>query len=346
MLLFCNSVVAVNKSIFSGSGNTKNPITKNKKGQAILIHLIDSLLEKETINADEIHQLNFLNSLVKENKDADIYALIDALLEKDTINPAELKQLKFLSSLMSEPEPKPTETNIDDLDHIHFYSESDEKKLFPVYPLDSIAKEFQLVLENPVSPNYTNPFNGVITSYYGWRDKRMHKGIDIDLNKGEPVVSAFDGKVRIAEKNKGGFGNVVIIMHANGLETVYAHLSRIKVKPGQIVLSGQVIGLGGNTGRSRGSHLHFETRYKGYAINPLSFIHYSNNQLYHHSATIKLVKKELMAFPSNAELHTIKKGESWTMISQKYNVPIKTLVALNGSAKRYYLRPGNPLRVH
>ncbi len=346
MLLFCNSIVAGYPFFSTGSERSKNPITNNKKGQAILIHLIDSLLEKETINADEIHQLNYLSSLVKENKDADIYVLIDAMLDKDTINPTELRHLKFLTALLTEPEPKPQQTESEDLDNIHFYSESDEKKLFPVYPLDSIAKEFQLPLENPFSANYTNPFNGVITSYYGWRDKRMHKGIDIDLNKGEPVVSAFDGKVRIAEKNKGGFGNVVIIMHANGLETVYAHLSRIKVKPGQIVLSGQVIGLGGNTGKSRGSHLHFETRYKGYAINPLSFINYFSNQLYHHTATIKLVKKELMAFPSNAELHTIKKGESWTMISQKYNVPVKTLVALNGSAKRYYLRPGHPLRVH
>ena len=262
------------------------------------------------------------------------------------VSSQEIGHLHYLSGLLKDKDQATYETDLDDLEHLHFYSDSEEKRLFPVFPFDEMPEEFNLLLENPQSQNYINPFNGVITSYFGWRDKRMHKGIDIDLNKGEPVMAAFDGKVRIAEKNKGGFGNVVIIMHANGLETVYAHLSKIKVKPGQIVLSGQTIGLGGNTGRSRGSHLHFETRYKGYALNPLCFINYHQNKLFHHTITLKKIKKELLSFPSNAEIHIVKKGETLSSLAMQHNTSINQILALNGKAKRFYLKPGSRLRIN
>jgi murein DD-endopeptidase MepM/ murein hydrolase activator NlpD len=314
--------------------------------KAQLVHMIDSLLEKENISPKEIEELNMLAGLLKFQKRTEFIHLIDSLLEKENVTPKEIEQLKILSEQFKFIQPLEEEVDLDDLSNLHFYSESEENKLFPVYPLSELEKEFSITLEKPESHNYSNPFNGVLTSYYGWRDKRMHKGIDIDLNKGQPVVAAFDGKIRVAKRNNGGFGNLVIIMHANGLETVYAHLSKIKVKEGQVVLSGQVIGLGGNTGKSRGSHLHFETRYKGYALNPLLFISYNENKLYHHSVKMKVVKKDLIAYPSNAEMHTIKKGESWKLISQQYNVPIRKLKELNGSLKCYYLRPGTSLRVN
>lgn len=114
---------------------------------------------------------------------------------------------------------------------------------------------------------FTMPIEGVITSRYGWRRGRAHKGIDIDLVTGDNVKSVMDGKIRFAQYY-GGLGRVVVIRHRNGLETIYAHLSKILVKPNDIVISGQVIGKGGNTGRSRGSHLHFEARYKNQAIHP------------------------------------------------------------------------------
>lgn len=316
------------------------------KNKAQLVHLIDSLLEKENITPKEIDELNLWAAVLKIQKRTDFIHLIDSLLEKENISAREIEQLQLLSQQFKFEKPVEEENDLEDLANLHFYSETEEFKLFPVYPLDSLEKEFTIALEKPESRNYSNPFNGVLTSYFGWRDKRMHKGIDIDLNKGQPVVSAFDGKVRVAERNKGGFGNLVIIMHANGLETVYAHLSKIKVKKGQVVLSGQLIGLGGNTGRSRGSHLHFETRYKGYALNPLLFIEYSENKLYHYSITIKKVKKDLVAYPSNAEMHKIEKGENWRKISEQTHVPIKKLKELNGSKTCYYLRPGTSLRVN
>lgn len=308
--------------------------------------MIDSLLEKKNISAQEIDQLNLYAAILKVQKKSEFIHLIDSLLEKENITVKEIEQLTLLSEQFKFAAPVEEENELDDLNNLHFYSEKEEFKLFPIYPLDSLQKEFTILLEKPESHNYSNPFNGVLTSYYGWRDKRMHKGIDIDLNKGQPVVSAFDGKVRVAERNKGGFGNLVIIMHANGLETVYAHLSKIKVKKGQVVLSGQLIGLGGNTGRSHGSHLHFETRYKGYALNPLLFISYNQNKLYHYSITVKKVKKDLVAYPANAEMHKIEKGQSWRIISKLYNVPLAKLKELNGSKACYYLRPGTSLRIN
>jgi murein DD-endopeptidase MepM/ murein hydrolase activator NlpD len=103
------------------------------------------------------------------------------------------------------------------------------------------------------------PYKGIKTSGYGWRWGRPHTGIDIALNTGDEVYAAFDGVVRVAKYN-GGYGNMVLIRHYNNLETLYGHLSSIKVKPGQKVKAGDVIGLGGSTGKSTGPHLHFECR--------------------------------------------------------------------------------------
>lgn len=100
-----------------------------------------------------------------------------------------------------------------------------------------------------------------ITSRFGYRPtfKRVHKGLDIKVYTGDTIVSAFDGKVRVVCYDAGGYGNYVVIRHNNGLETIYGHLSKQLVKGDQMVKAGEPIGLGGNTGRSFGSHLHFET---------------------------------------------------------------------------------------
>lgn len=107
-----------------------------------------------------------------------------------------------------------------------------------------------------------------ITSNYGWRGRKPHEGIDVKVYIGDTIRAAFDGKVRIVEYNGSGYGYYVVIRHPNGLETLYGHLSKQIVKENQIVRAGEPIGLGGNTGRSSGSHLHFETRLLGKPINP------------------------------------------------------------------------------
>ena len=108
-----------------------------------------------------------------------------------------------------------------------------------------------------------------VTSLYGMRKRKMHFGVDFKLTIGDTVCSVFCGKVRVIQRSDKGYGNVVVVRHYNMGETVYAHLSKILVDINQEVIAGEPIGLGGNTGRSTGPHLHFELRYKGFPINPI-----------------------------------------------------------------------------
>ncbi len=125
---------------------------------------------------------------------------------------------------------------------------------------------------------YVPPVPGAITSNYGYRRRfrRVHRGTDLRLSIGDTVVSAFDGKVRLTKYEGRGYGYYVVIRHDNGMETVYGHLSKFLVKPNQRVKAGEPIALGGNTGRSTGPHLHFETRFMGLPINPAAIIDFEN----------------------------------------------------------------------
>lgn len=136
---------------------------------------------------------------------------------------------------------------------------------------------------------YVSPLDKVrVSSPYGWRPKfgRMHRGVDMSLRIGDTIRAAFDGKVRVVRYEANGYGNYVVLRHDNGLETVYGHMSRQLVKPNQVIKAGDPIGLGGNTGRSTGPHLHFETRYMGLTINPAHII-----DLEH-----KTIRKEVFTF--------------------------------------------------
>ena len=126
-----------------------------------------------------------------------------------------------------------------------------------------------------------------ITSPYGYRPafRRTHKGVDMRSAVGDTVYAAFTGKVRLTKFERGGYGFYVILRHDNGLETVYGHLTRFLVQPNQYVKAGQPIALSGNTGRSTGPHLHFETRFMGYAINPAAIIDFANRTTHTDSYT-------------------------------------------------------------
>ena len=126
---------------------------------------------------------------------------------------------------------------------------------------------------------FTLTWYGRLNSPYGPRKGRHHHGLDLQLHTGDRVFAAFDGIVRYAKYNRSGFGNCIVIRHYNGLETVYAHLSRIEVPVNSLVRSGDPIGRGGNTGRSFGSHLHFEVRFKDFSIDPERLIDVHSGQL-------------------------------------------------------------------
>ena len=128
--------------------------------------------------------------------------------------------------------------------------------------------------------NYCMPTpSRVITSQFGPRWGRQHKGLDIKVYIGDTIRAAFSGKIRVVRYEAKGYGNYVVIRHNNGLETIYGHLSKHLVRENQTVRAGDPIGLGGNTGRSTGSHLHFETRLCGVALNPALFFDFRNQDV-------------------------------------------------------------------
>lgn len=202
--------------------------------------------------------------------------------------------------------------------------------------------------------NFCIPAKYKVTSNYGRRRRRMHYGVDLGYPTGTPVVAAFDGIVRISKSNAGGYGNLIVIRHDNNLETYYGHLSKRMVNPGQLVSAGDTIGLGGNTGRSYGSHLHFETRYLGTPFNPAKIIDFNNfilisDTLYTSGEAVKVstppAAKKVETSPANNKVyHRIRDGESLSTIARKYRTSVSSIKRLNG-LRSDFIRAGRTLRV-
>lgn len=226
--------------------------------------------------------------------------------------------------------------------------------------------------------NFHMPHPGYITSPYGYRRRfrRMHKGIDIKANTGDTIRAAFDGKVRLTKYEARGYGYYVVVRHTNDLETVYGHLSKFLVKPDQTVRAGDPIALAGNTGRSFGSHLHFETRYMGYAINPAAIFDFPNqtthtdfytfdkntyqqarnfspeaNEAYarEYRATHHVEYGSSRSSSSSArrssQTYTVRRGDSLSRIASRNGTTVRALCRLNGIKSSAKLRPGQKLRI-
>lgn len=189
---------------------------------------------------------------------------------------------------------------------------------------------------------YTHPFKGRLTSPFGFRWGRMHYGTDVGLRTGDTIRAAFDGIVRIAQRNY-SYGNIVILFHKNGLETYYAHMSQLLVQPNHVVKSGDPIGLGGNTGRSRGSHLHFEVRYLGAPIDAQYLIDFVEYKLLHEKFPV--CKETLYGSSSSgARYHRIRQGETLSSIARKYRTSVNQIRILN-NMKSSKIRAGATIRV-
>lgn len=223
---------------------------------------------------------------------------------------------------------------------------------FDIESLKDDTKEIALYDKN--SCGYVHPFSGNVTSGFGPRKRRFHYGADIDLETGDAVGSAFDGKVRIAKKSK-SYGSVVVIRHSNGLETYYAHLSKINVEVGQEVYAGEIIGLGGNTGHSRGSHLHFEVRYLGHPINPTEIISFTDQKLvadtfciskktFNYVCEAKKAAGKTYANSKN-KIHIVKKGDTLYAIARKYKTTPKELSKKNRIKSTQVLRLGQKIKL-
>lgn len=213
--------------------------------------------------------------------------------------------------------------------------------------------------------SYHYPYIGRITSRYGPRRGRSHQGIDMSLKVGDPVYAVFDGKVRLS-KAAGNYGNLVIIRHNNGLETYYAHLSERSVQPGEWVVAGQQIGLGGNTGRSTGPHLHFEVRYRGQSFDPERIIDFKTGELRREELLLKrrhfsIYAKFEQDFDEEVEIekieeaerkaaqaiqyHTVRSGDTLGALARKYGTTVSRICQLNNIKSTSILRIGQRLRV-
>lgn len=248
-----------------------------------------------------------------------------------------------------------------------FAANWDESSVNPYrVPLDSLPESWTVWIVDSLG-QYHCPYQGNIhpRGKFGIRRNRRHQGVDLPLATGTPVYAAFDGKVRIS-KFVSGYGNLVVIRHENGLETFYGHLSKRNVESGDWVSAGDVIGLGGSTGRSSGPHLHFEARYKGYALDPQWLIDFSTGELRHR---LFLLKRRHFNPYSNYEQDfedefrndeedrkedaeraamryvTVKSGDTLGRIAINNHTTVSELCRLNGISRNTILKIGRRLRV-
>ena len=235
----------------------------------------------------------------------------------------------------------------------------------------AVPDSFRIDLRNFCMPTDSR----VLTSNFGSRWGRQHKGLDIKVYIGDTIRAAFSGKVRVVQYEAGGYGNYVVIRHHNGLETIYGHMSKHLVKPDQDVRAGDAIGLGGNTGRSTGSHLHFETRLCGVALNPALMFDFRNQDvvgdyyMFRKSTYSKesaqatrlrgvggsVVSEDRLDTPgsSNAvaqrattttRLHKVQKGETLYSIARKRHTTVAAICKLNRINKNTRLKMGQILK--
>jgi murein DD-endopeptidase MepM/ murein hydrolase activator NlpD len=191
--------------------------------------------------------------------------------------------------------------------------------------------------------DFVHPCPGHVTSDFGPRKGKYHYGIDIKLETGDPVKVVFEGVVRISQYSQ-SYGHVVVVRHNNGLETLYAHLSRRMVMPGDQVEAGEVIGLGGNTGRSYGSHLHFECRYKGEPINPNLVIDFEKQDLVANHLALSKGTFKYLSEAKAMKYHVVKRGESLSLIASRYGTTVSQLCKLNGIKQTSTLQIGQKVR--
>jgi len=312
--------------------------------------IIDSLVVLDTVPVPLVKQINVYKTL-SEKSVSELPVVIDSIFQSETVSQATLNAVNIYMSAIDK--------SLDNPSGFHLYVPLDDSP----YPANVLYADWNTQVPNPFRNNlskfdstltlllvdslancgFHTPFDGVVTSNFGWRYGRNHNGIDIDLEVWDPVHAAFPGVVRVARYYK-GFGRVVVVRHYNGLETLYAHLHRFKVKPGDIVEAGDVVGLGGSSGNSTGSHLHFEVRFQGVPIKPSQIINFRTNSL--RSNVIKLRKSGsfLAAVPETRE-YEVKKGDYLYRVARTFGVSVEKLCAMNGIKKTESLKVGQKLIV-
>lgn len=244
-------------------------------------------------------------------------------------------------------------------------SEHWEHNVYNPFKNEVVRFPLQLEFKDTI---YASPISRskVVTSRYGWRKGRPHKGIDIDLITGDSLFAMFDGIVRMS-RYSGGHGRTVVVRHYNGLETVYAHLSKYGVKENDSVTKGQYLGKGGVSGNARGSHLHLVINYKGVSINPEYLFEFDDsnsirsNEIWvtqqwtrphvhnskRQSKIIPLLSEEaaIVSLKTQKKIYVVKRGDTLSRISRRNNVTIAAICRTNSISKSSVIKPGQKLLI-
>ena len=246
-------------------------------------------------------------------------------------------------------EIEPTVMGVDGMPAADTYSDVWQNDHVNPYhtPIDSLKLPVDIDLTG-----FCLPVPGAITSPFGMRRVRFHYGTDLRLKVGDSVRVAWDGVVRIVGWDPRGYGKYMVVRHDNGLETVYGHLSAPLMDENERVFAGEVIALGGNTGRSTGPHLHFEMRYLGNAFNTDKVVDYEKgclrefpNNTYTLSRGLTWPELNEIKALKSAQYHKIKSGETLSTIARKYHTSVKALCRLNKIKETTMIREGRKLRV-
>lgn len=318
-------------------------------------HFIDSLISLDTVPLSLINQMSIYRMLASHEADQ-LDAVIDSIFESDFIAEPVLNAINSYMAAMHDALLKPT--------GFAAYVPVSESR----YPANAFYESWNTGVPNPHRNNlstfdttlhlllidtlancgFVPPIRGVVTSLFGHRYGRNHNGIDLDLEVWDPVSAAFPGVVRVAQYYK-GYGRVVVIRHYNGLETIYAHLHRFKVNPGDEVEAGDIIGLGGSSGHSTGSHLHFEIRFQGVPIPPSDIIDFEKFELKTPLVALQRDGVYLKAVSENEsgeqKIYEVKQGDYLYKIAQEFGTTVKKICDLNGIRAKSNIYKGQVLVV-
>lgn len=253
------------------------------------------------------------------------------------------------------------ETSEDWIKVADYFSVWDERNIDP-YGIDPKEFEGPVIINlvdranNHIASSPTN--NGPLTSKFGYRWGRRHTGVDIDIETGDPIYAAFDGVVRVVGWNGSGYGRFVVLRHFNGLETLYGHLNSSDVESNTYVKAGDMIGQGGNTGRSTGSHLHFETRYEGNPFDPTEVFVFpvgalKSEQLVITPETFNVVRSGgVDEFTASNKIRyrrsvfvKVRPGDTLSAIAHRYGVSVSELARKNRISVNGNLWAGKKLRI-
>ncbi|MDY5969544.1 MAG: M23 family metallopeptidase [Bacteroidales bacterium] len=329
----------------------------------------DNASEKNKKKEQKKNAVINLNKLDVVYPEEDYTGVVIDMPETERENRNQLKELQYLLL-----QPPPMMDSVQQTPNLYQAvedegAESEDEILYASfdpttihYPRIDLAKwsekdTVEVHLVNPRNKEgfvFPTPDQSLVTSHFGARRRRFHYGVDLAMPTGKPIVSAFDGVVRVSLFNR-SYGNLIVVRHHNGLETYYAHMSQRIAQSGDTVHAGDTIGLCGNTGRSYGSHLHFEIRYMGAAMNPENVIDFSSRKLKNNMLQLTPRSFAKTGYASSGKnqsnakggvsYYRVRKGDTLGSIAKRNHTTVRRLCQLNGIKETTVLSIGRKLRI-